>query len=155
MKIENPEVIYKQYNLPAANIGTLLYFDLLFQAKVSHENKLLTQELMREFLLQYLEKEMKKNNANVYAVQCALATNELDDSDVLRIFIIYKKQVSVDKVFEHMLIPYRLIDLVTVLVGDLKTNIHLDDFFNHPTQSLNELFACAVRKYFSSAFFSL
>lgn len=144
MKVENPDIIYKQYNFPANNIGTVFYFDLLFQAKVSTENKQLTHELMREFLVQYLEKEMKKNNANVYGVQCALTINELDDSEVLRIFVIYKKTVSIDKFMEHMLIPYRLIDLVTVFVGDFKTNIHLDEFFNHPTQSLNELFACSV-----------
>jgi hypothetical protein len=64
--------------------------------------------------------------------------NEIDENYVLRIMINYKKIVSIDRFFETMLVEYRLYDLVTVCVGELKTNLNIANLLSHHLNNLND-----------------
>jgi hypothetical protein len=69
---------------------------------------------------------------------------------VLRIMINYKKIVSVDRFFETMLVEYRLYDLVTVCVGELKTNLNIANLLSHHLNNLNDTTSIQVKCCFTA-----
>ena len=60
--------------------------------------------------------------------------------------LVYKRIVSVDGWFDHMLLPYGVNDLVNVLVGDFRSNLDLADVVANKVTSLSDSFACSVRR---------
>lgn len=72
------------------------------------------------------------------------ALNEADDAKVLRVIFSFKRIVSLDGWLEHMLVPYMVTDLVSVLVGDFRTNLDLGEIIKSRVTSLSETFAASV-----------
>jgi hypothetical protein len=76
-------------------------------------------------------------------VTCAL--NEADDAKVLRLIFSFKRLVSIDGWFEHMLLPYTLTDMVNVLVGEFRSNLDFAEIIANKTTHFSESFAASVR----------
>lgn len=75
------------------------------------------------------------------------ALNEADDAKVLRVIFSFKRIVSLDGWLEHMLVPYLVTDLVSVLVGDFRTNLDLAEIVKSRLTSFSETFAASVSKH--------
>ena len=146
MKMESAETLMKTVNIPTS-CGTVFYVDLLFKENVSAQQQKEVSDMVKKYLLQQLEKELKMN-MNFTMLQCLAMKNEYDESPVLRIVLSYKKLVSLDKFLEHMLLQYRVTDLVTIFVGEVKTNIDFWEYVNNKMNSLNEMLQASVSKRF-------
>lgn len=85
-----------------------------------------------------------RTNRLFNGIRVASAVNDSDESKVLRIIFSYKRLVSLDGFLEHMLIPYKLADLVSVFVADFRTNVDLGTLFSSNLTSLTETFAGSV-----------
>ncbi len=143
MKVENPEAIMTKLNIPTS-CGSILFIDLLYKDKVSLSKQQETCESLKKFILQQIERELKQN-ISFTLMNCIAMKNEYDDSPIIRIVIAYKKLVSIDKFLEHQLLPYRFSDLVTMFVGDLKSNIDFHEYFHNKVNTLDEMFHMTVR----------
>lgn len=147
MKMENAETLMKKVNIPTS-CGSVFYMDLLFRENVTPAKQQEVGENLKKFLLQQLEKELKMN-LNFTMLQCLAMKNEYDESPVIRVVLSYKKHVSIDKFLEHMLLQYKLTDLVTIFVGEVKTNIDFGQYVNNKLNSLNDVFQASVSQLFT------
>jgi hypothetical protein len=145
MKVENPEAIMTKLNIPTS-CGSILFIDLLLKDRIPVIKQQDTCDTIKKYLMQQVERELKQN-VNFTLLTCLAMKNEYDDSPVIRIIIAYKKMVSIDKFLEHQLLPYRLSDLVTMFVGDFKSNLDLHEYFHNKVNSLEEIFHCTVSKF--------
>ena len=91
----------------------------------------------------HLEKELRGNKM-FGGMSVTTALNEADDAKVLRVIFSYKRIVSLDGWLEHMLVPYCVTDLVSVLVGDFRSNLDLGEIIKSRVTSLSETFAASV-----------
>jgi hypothetical protein len=73
------------------------------------------------------------------------AINENDGSKVLRIAICYKRIVSFDGFMDHMLIPYKVSDIISTFAGEIRTNFDLNSLVVEGITSINDNFSGSVR----------
>jgi hypothetical protein len=149
LKLENPETMLKSYNIPQGT-HTVIIIEFLCKPTITTQDQELLVELLRLFLQNNIEKEFKNNNVNFNGIQISCVLNEIDENYVLRIMINYKKIVSVDRFFETMLVEYRLYDLVTVCVGELKTNLNIANLLSHHLNNLNDTTSIQVKCCFTA-----
>lgn len=157
-KIENAGPTFKSLKVPV-DAGACLSIDLLFSPESSAIDQDRCADHMKRFLAYHLEKELRSNRL-CNGIKCIVATNENDDSRVLRIILSYKRLVSLDGWLEHMLIPYRVVpDLLSVLVIDFRSNIDIHELLSNKMTSLNDTFSasvtCNLSKFNNGADFAL
>lgn len=174
MRVDNLEAVVKKLNAPLG-CGTIFYFDILLRDESSEENKVASPStkgkkgstispeisvpmtadrrknvdalvrLLHLFLQHHFEKELKNSNSYVNNLQVYITKNELDDADVIRVQLSYKKLVNIDKFIEYLIIPYKLNELVNIFMLDFRSNVDLQDLCTHnKLQSLNEVLSCTV-----------
>jgi hypothetical protein len=148
LKIENPETMLKSYNIPQGT-STILVMEFLLKPDLSLTMQEKLIDLLRAFLMNNLEKELKNNNLNFNGISCNCLVNEIDENFVLRVMISYKKIVSIDRFCEHLLLEYRLYDLITVFVGEIRSNINIQNLLSHHLNNLNDTISLQVSAYCS------
>lgn len=150
MRVDNLEATVKALNAPTG-CSTILYVDLLLrqynkESSGQNDPSLALVRLLHSFLKHHFETEMKTSNNNLNSLQVYVTKNEIDDAEVIRIMLSYKKLVNIDKFLEFLIIPYKIHELINILVVDFRSNVDLQDLCTHnKLQSLNEVFSCAVR----------
>ncbi len=65
-------------------------------------------------------------------------------NQVLRVALSYKRIVSLDGWFEHMLLPYKLFEFVNVFVGEVRSNVNLSEWVRNKVNNLDETFSASV-----------
>mmetsp|Transcript_25616 Transcript_25616/g.56689 ORF Transcript_25616/g.56689 Transcript_25616/m.56689 type:complete len:482 (-) Transcript_25616:1182-2627(-) len=141
IKLDNTQAVFKQLHL-SPDSGSALIIDLLFHSDTDEEDGMKCVQCLRQYLGHHFEKELRGNKL-FSGMVVTNALNESDDAKVLRVIFSYKRLVSFDGWLEHMLIPYRLTDFVSVLVGDFRSNLDLASLINNKTTNLSESFAAS------------
>ncbi len=143
LKLENPDTMLKSYNIPPGS-STVIIFEFLLKSDMPVDKQETLIDLLRSCLMNNLEKELKNNNPNFNGIQLHCLINEIDENFVLRMMISYKKVVSIDRFFETILLEYRLYDLFTVFLGEMKTNINLQNYLHHHLNNFNDTVSIQV-----------
>lgn len=141
-KIESPEQLLKKLKLPTDS-GSTLIFDFLYHKDVQEKDEARCVETLRYFIAHHVEKELK-NNPQFGGIYVQSTVNENDNSKVLRVAIAYKRICSLDGFLEHMLIPFKVWELVPVFVGDFRSNIDLVDWVKNKALVMNDAMALSV-----------
>eukprot|EP01038_Epipyxis_sp_PR26KG_P013004 gene13004-17434_t len=136
LKLESPDQLLKKLKLPVDS-GTTIMLDIQITSDASEElvNQCAIQ--LKLFLAFHFEKEFR-NNRQYNGIHIMSAINDFDGSRVLRIALCYKRIVSIDGFLHHLMIPYKFNDLVTVLVGEIKSNIDIASLVKQSVKSLDE-----------------
>ena len=146
MRIDNAAPAFKNLGIPADS-GLSVSLDLLLNPEAAEADAARTAELLKTVLGQHLEKELRTNRL-CNGIRVQQAVNEADESRVLRVVLSYKRLVSIDGFLEHMLIPYKFADLVSVFVADFRSNLDLGSLLSKSRNlsSLSETFAGSVSR---------
>lgn len=122
--------------------GTALCLDLLCKATAAAEEITNTAIVLRQCLLRQVEGELKAMQGSILGLFVSPAVNDGDDAPVIRILLVWKRAVSIDRWLEHCLLPYKLIDLLPAMAGDIRSSIDLKELLSNRVNSLDDL--CAV-----------
>lgn len=141
-KVDTPDQILKKCRLPN-DAGSTFLIDFLYHLDVTEINQIKCVELLRAFLMHHFEKELR-NNPQFNGLYVLNDINEADNSKVLRIALSYKRIVSLDGFLEHMLLPYKIHDLIGVCLADFRTNIDLNEWVRNKVTNIDETFAGSV-----------
>ena len=142
VKVDNPSAYFGQLKVPTDS-GSALMIDWLFHSDITEEAGGKCAQLVRQFLGHHIEKELR-NNKLFSGMVVTTALNESDDAKVLRLIFSYKRLVSLDGWLEHMLLPYRITDLVSVFVGEFRSNLDFAEVTSNKVNNFSETFAASV-----------
>lgn len=138
IKMDTPAQVLKKFRLPH-ECGFAGLVEFLLNDTASEDAAIRLAQLTKQFLSYHFEKELRSNR-QFMGFYVYPGVNENDGSKVLRVGIAYKRIVSFDGMMEHMLIPYKVCDLVATFAGEMRTNFDLSSFLHDTTTSVSDAF---------------